>query len=815
MSRCFAEPLGYQLRKRDDEKMILWRTLDQSVIRQTWETHLRSDPMNVHCRSLIMKAIGTDIEFVKNDVVMQPKDTFKTLVESEWKTFVTDVYDSIQTTGIVPVTFVPASGSEGHYTPKVPRYGTYIIQVAYIIEMEKLIYRVLRPRRFFFDPLRQTTDRLGDPTSSDDLDNHHRRWTVEDTRIYASWAAQRVTAVLGSQSMWYRNSPISSCNGRDGCVFCTLEMNDEYVLDRSTFVLDGFGSDPSVDGSLTTKLASLLPDRQYTSVHAQIMLSNQMQQVTKPLFLQEESPDTEKMDTMMRGFRAGSYRTSDITSPSYTGSSGSSSNSEKFQRDRSSLRALAQVLEQYHFDTAEQFHIDVAAGSGCHRGGGNVVSDAITTCGAAPQRVAPIPSSYTMPNGQRVEATLGQRYFDLRAILDEHISNAYGIPIALIRNTGLVRGNLETMEQFFQGTVRGWSDIMGRVLTFAYRAIYGPSEYEEGVAQMCERFGIDGVDKAIIRFDIDRWLDSSQKITTRHIDTLDPSELSTKLISDARTDDVYDDDDDEYDTDTTSKDGAKKRGRESDEDVVDTTDDDVDEDTTDDDVDEDTPDRILVPEIIETSHPESLVSAEVVTKVDKRSKRSRQASTESHPRKPELGHTFSVETGLPHSALRMISPVDVCLKSQSETTFTLLTFAFTQGALLKSEYYSAIRSQLGFEVSEEVIKELSEEKFNDLKRETEITKKTQDKPKAGAKATFSSSSASSSSKSKGGSGNWTAPRSERKRTAKKLGSSGTGGSGVASATNQKRSVANRRTQVSNAESGRKASSKAKPTSARH
>ena len=143
--------VGYNAFEGSNNMRIKWTTIDPVLVSKIWHNHLAGDPLSKQARRLILQKIGTDITFKRGDDVLELNAEFKKIVDKYWSQFVVDCYDVLQVIGVIPVEFVRANGDENSdLVPIIPKPNTYIIQLSYIADIGRTIYRVIRPKTLFF-----------------------------------------------------------------------------------------------------------------------------------------------------------------------------------------------------------------------------------------------------------------------------------------------------------------------------------------------------------------------------------------------------------------------------------------------------------------------------------------------------------------------------------------------------------------------------------------------------------------------------------------------------------------------------------------
>jgi hypothetical protein len=745
-----------------NKRTLKWTTLNPRALHELWEMHFTADSWNARCRSFVLEYLGDDVGFKRGSVAQDPIGDFAELYKSVWKPLVTHIYDCIQVMGVCPVTFRRANpvDENSELIPIIPHHGTYVIQVAYMIELEKTLYRVLRPKSLFFDSKRSIVDE-----ESFDNDGQSGRFYAKDITFYGvNIPSEHEKFAMGGG----RQSNMFSRSLAEAYGYGDSGVPNDMILDRNTVVLTGFGHDPTPTGRLKTRLASLIEDRRFVDLHAQIMAQNQMSIMSRPLFFQENKASNEMLAQLSKGFKAGEYRSDGTQDRS---SSGSEANG--FNRNPEGIAALAELVARYHGQTL------APGGDGpCKKyNDTGALSGALEGAAVYSKPVASIPGGYTLPPGQRDDSVLGQRYFDLRSMLDDSIAGAYGIPLPLLRHMGL-RGMEDQMMQHFHREEKTMASNISRVLTFCYQAIYGRLEREWSMAEKLEPDFNKYINAQIIENNTNEWIGNGGSMTRiKHRDmTFENPEGGSKNKRGkkrSRGKDVESGDEIEV--------SSSEEDEESDEE------DHIPSEVADDELDylDPDPEQTAAKNSVGKSagssegDDEKFKAVKASSSSKKKSKKKSKSSS-AGKKKQRTSSNSSQNVGSKPSYV----PMEVMLKTSSSMMVSLLQFAFENDALTEDEFRGSLRSQIDFDVTSEVLKTLKKEVKERAERE-----KPKPKDAAGKSA--------SGAKKKTGAGKG----SNQTQSAKPKAASTRKG-------NEKRSMQARKTQTNNAASGRVANASA-------
>lgn len=767
---------------------VRWHTIDPSLVRELWDMQRTSSTWNSRCRDFVLSHLGDDIQFFLEGEQLVPSHEFAHIVDSAWKSIIPDIYDCLTVFGVVPLTFrrLSPGNSATPFVPVVPKPFTYVLQVAYTIEYG-LMFRVLRPISMY-----------ADPDTAIEHDEQYERYEfvrpkviVADTTYYSACGGftDDYNFVLGlGGDDDEADTFISNMKTQ-----FSSDIPRGYVLDRNTIVLHGFDCDPTVDGRLQTKLATLLSERRFVALHAKIMALNQVHQVTRPIFLKKSAMNRESSEMMTAGFGGVYKKNNGLCDPDDTRSG---------TMDAADLGVLLRGLKQFHNMITPTCDDGSRQHGPCRMYNDNGVFDeALDGLEDSTRPVSIIPEDYELPNAPRDESTLGQRYFDLEGQLREDIAGVHGIPQMLIHHVGgNVRNMVDIMEQGFVRNTRIVAAHISRVLEFAYQAIYAVDEVSGGdsIAESVEPRVDPRLLQLMTRDAMHEWRSAGQFVSAYARDGSDAAGSASDSRSDSDNYSEHDaeDLDEAYNASTFYKDrnspDRASKGKEKEKDDGDNHEDDEDVDRELSDVEEQ--DSLFLDSNVEHK---TVLQNEEERRVTSTSSTRHQSRKRSRPdtlgdgnfassEKPDVAFANSLTGQLKTKksrgsarnadASRKHKFVSVQLNISSRVSLVLLQEGREQGALTPREYWSLWRDSMQLPVTEEVLNKLENERQKEMES---------GKPKADGKGKSSGSGGLSGVGKGGNQANSTPmqPRSQRKG-------------------NEKRAMKGRSTQATNARAGR-------------
>ena len=254
-------------------------------------------------------------------------------------------------------------------------------------------------------------------------------------------------------------------------------LPQNWILDRNSIVLHGFGYDPSIFGVINSRLKTILEYSEFTAIQGRIMLLNQLRLLSRPIFIQNAEPPDPNRDKPEVSFTSTKHK------------------KDEYQRRKKEedIEALRELAAQYANNTEALIMQDPnsAARQLMDRVQEDSLSKLLIGDTVSPVSIGPLPKNYILPSGQKPDVTLGMRFFDCDTELQPKKSAAYGIPIDLILSRGVVRSNTAAQIEIVQQTIKRWMDIINEVLTHGYNSIYGTEDRKGLLAEYLERFSYD------------------------------------------------------------------------------------------------------------------------------------------------------------------------------------------------------------------------------------------------------------------------------------------------------------------------------------
>lgn len=474
---------------------IEWHDFDHETADKLWDLHIK-DPTASQCREFILSYLGTEIEFKLNEETLDPEPNFERILKTEWSKFVREVFDAIFIMGVCPIKFVRSISSTEDYVPVVLQKHTYKLQVAFLIETESLIFRILRPCDLFFNAEKSTT--LGDMEK-----NRHRPKDGHKEGLNFTFMSHFDIFQSGYN---FKKSGYSLFKGNDNHKsirnYYKRDVPGGWVLDRNSMVLHGFGYDPEINGQLTSRLRTILEYQEFTVVTGRIMMLNQTRLLNTPLFMKS----TEPSDTSQRDGNT------ELNSTHHRQEIKKRKELEAHKREMDMLSA------DYHNNTIGYL---LATPQGpakkvMHDSNewGGTLSQVLADDPGPPVSVVDLPKGYDLSTGQKRDITLGMRFFDCEDKLEEKTCASYGVLVDLIKNRGIHKSNSAAQSEFFQKTLLRWMVIIQDILTACYTAIYGQKDHEDLIAEQLEmrRLHRDLL-KKIDDFIIEEWEEDDGNMT--------------------------------------------------------------------------------------------------------------------------------------------------------------------------------------------------------------------------------------------------------------------------------------------------------------
>ena len=658
----FVNKYGRDPAPRAKDYQIEWFDLEHEIAEKLWEIHLH-DSLASQCREYLLSYLGTKIEFNQNEKTISPSPEFDRILKAEWSPFIRDLFDTIFILGIVPITFQKSSMSDKDYIPVVLKRGTYRIQVAFIIEIESIIFRVLRPSNLFFNAQQNTTE-SGKKHMSGGLKSMSFTF-VNRVNAFGGHSAMRGSGysqlTKGVKSSMYKN-----------------DIPHSWILDRNSIVLHGFGYDPSRFGIINSRLKTIIEYSEFTAIQGRIMLLNQLRLLSRPIFIQNNEPPDPSRDKPDVSFTSTKHK------------------KEEYQRRKKAeeIEALRELAAQYAGNTDSLIMQDPT--NAAHHLMDQVQEDSLSKLligdTVSPISIGPLPKNYVLPSGQKPDVTLGMRFFDCDTELQPKKTAAYGIPVNLILNQGVVKAQTAWQIEIVQQTIKRWMDIINEVLTHGYNSIYGNEDRRGLLAEYLERYTHDKniIDK-IEKFIIDDWKTNEGEMTKFKNMNLHASKGSQQASSSRE---------DEQENDS-QKSATKKRSR------------------------SESPDRPKLKDD-EQNFDKKLKTNQFDPMIQLKTHMEEKAAKEQSILKN----------------IDFLKPVEVKLALTDGLMLDTLSYIYAQGGLLDTEYFLALRNRIGYQTDDRILKKLQ-------KQRDKLQGLDQPKPAAGgSKKSKSSTKSKSATKAK-------------------------------------------------------------------
>jgi hypothetical protein len=485
------------LRKRSGaDDNILWNDLDYMTADKMYFMHKCGNTQAAQCRKYIIDFLGTELSFKQTDESIYPKGDFKEIVMSEWAKFITEAYDSIFITGVCPIEFTRSAIDNVEFVPSVLNYQSVRIQVAYLIEINDLIFRILRPSKYFQNIEESTTAELGMKAGGSQNEGFSGL-TATFMNHFDIFEYGKTLQKSGFEFLSNRmgDNFASNVYGRD--------IPGGWVLDRCAIVLHDFGYNPDIYGRLTTPLQSIIDLKESTALNLSLMNGGAIQNSAMPLFIQSTEQTDSQADKAIVSFEAAANQRAKT----------------KHEKTEENMKAMEALSDRY-YGRNNEYHLGSISsinGSMMKRIASSGPQDYITNINVPPPiPIIPITPGYVLSGGQKRDPTIGHRFFDLDEMLRNDISSAYGIPRELLQNTGTHSQNTAVQAEFFQKTVMGWALIFKRLLTFVYNSIYGKTDQHFRITTILERRRISNDMAKRIEDDIiDDWNEVGGNMTRR------------------------------------------------------------------------------------------------------------------------------------------------------------------------------------------------------------------------------------------------------------------------------------------------------------
>ena len=394
-------------------------------------------PLAARCRNYVLDGLfsgefsvmnegGHTINFTRN---------FNNFFQRRYKEFCYDAYDAYMTLGFVPVLLVQRVG--GHKYPVVPKYGSYIIQVAYAIDGEAMYYRVWRPKSL----------RIYAPSGEDHSQSYGNLFQNMRGSVHANCITSYEAATGTSQFGQHSKGSLPGVAG-------------EWVLDESVSIIGGLGADPGYLGELNSPLQSIAKEKLLTETLEDYMVDAEYKMANPPLTLQyhltEDPDDLSAYNKEMGG--------------AYFDATTAMTNTDEHHTATLTNEQLKKVHRFTQLTRAARN--DLA-------GGGPDPDDPILNKLAVVGRTTLVPKGLQHVKNDSNITQVGDKYHAQKMLLDDQIAGLYGIPLPLLRNVGALRGNIAGQNDIFRNTLIKYAKMLGTICTIAFCEIYTRASSDE------------------------------------------------------------------------------------------------------------------------------------------------------------------------------------------------------------------------------------------------------------------------------------------------------------------------------------------------
>lgn len=415
---------------RKNMRPLTWRTIDPDKLHQIRLFHTEN-PLAGRCRTFVLDGLfsGDFTVIDSKGYALDFLPSYNSFFQRRFKEFSFDAYDAYMTLGFVPVLLV--QHSTGHKYPVVPKYGTYIIQVAYALDTESMYYRVWRPRslKIYMNDTDTTTT------------------TSIEALFGGTWGRRKTTIASYDGESNESNSFMSSFGGGGGF------GGGNWILDDSMSVITGLGYDPGSNGEIQSPLASIIKEVELTRTLEYYLKLAEHQMTHPPLMIQyhltEDPDDFSEYNKEMGNVN---YNSGSLLNDT--------EEMQVAQLTNKNLRKVHQFTKFVQASNIEQMT--------------NGMRDEATPA----DKVAVVGSTTVIPKGtQHVKndsnvTQAGDKYHAQKMLLDDQISGLYGIPLPLLRNVGALRGNIAGQNDIFRNTLIKHARMLGNICTVAFREAY-------------------------------------------------------------------------------------------------------------------------------------------------------------------------------------------------------------------------------------------------------------------------------------------------------------------------------------------------------
>lgn len=409
--------VGHDERKRNRPRK--WVCMDTTAIAICWDILLKNS-MSHSCRAIKQAYLfKAPLRYsVRDGKPLRLLQEAQDEIERHYIKFARDFLDCLLVQGVVPFTLVQLPS--GHFVPRVPDPGTYVIQMAYVTETESRYYRVWR----------QTI---------------HSTLHGGDRSGFGSIFSSAQNREPGGRAFSGMGGSISESLGYYPCMsFSSTSAN--WYYDKNVYVIDGLGRDPHITGSLNSAISSVIPDIIFTNTLCDNLMQAEFR-LLNPYYLIQNHKNVDE------GSRPGMVR--EMHMPVYT--------SDDMMRTAKDTKMTDMQLAAFN---QQLIHISNAAR-------GNTSSEANRSDERLEfDRFARIPRGFEYAHASTGEHHVGGSYAAQRAALDETVARLHGLSVAQLKPEGSQRGFLDAFRDNFRNNLCELAVMLGDHMSYIFNQIY-------------------------------------------------------------------------------------------------------------------------------------------------------------------------------------------------------------------------------------------------------------------------------------------------------------------------------------------------------
>ena len=404
-----------------------WVTLDHSRL-DILQTYHDSIPIAARCKNYVLQHMtGSPIEVEKDGETVEFTPDYDDFFQTEFTKFLHDAYDTYMTLGIIPITMVQEES--GHFAPRVLKYGTYVIESAYVVESEKTYYRV---KRAPMHVLRRRQDNGSVQSSMEQLSN-----------LFVGQA-------LGGLA---QNANSGAASGIGRAFVENAQPNyDDWIPDLTVRVISGLGHDPALNGRIRSPLSSIYDQAILTNtliwykVRAERMMAD-------PMLIMQHHKDDRKKDL--------SQYSDSMNGTFYHNNSFAAKEKAKVDMTQAQLEAAGMFWEEVNANRNETLLLQDKADKA------RLLGEVVKTRDYV---IVPEGLEYVKNDNNVTQA--GRDAFTQRKALDDDTSGLYGVPLNIFRNEGALRGNIQAQTALFHMMLMSHADMFSGIMTGLFDDIY-------------------------------------------------------------------------------------------------------------------------------------------------------------------------------------------------------------------------------------------------------------------------------------------------------------------------------------------------------